>query len=53
LTSYGVRPNTAPTSKPSTSEDADTLNGKELVRLSEVAAAYAATQARSPGLKPG
>jgi hypothetical protein len=53
LSSYGVRPNTSGTPKPNTSDDADTLNGKELVRLSEVAAAYAATQARSPGLKPG
>jgi hypothetical protein len=53
LSAYGVRPNTAATPKPNTSEDADTLNGKELVRLSEVAAAYAATQARSSGLKPG
>ncbi|HEY4172313.1 MAG TPA: hypothetical protein VGM42_04740 [Rhodopila sp.] len=53
LSAYGVRPNTSGTPKPNTTDDADTLNGKELVRLSEVAAAYAATQARSPSLKAG
>ena len=53
LSAYGVRSDASGTLKLGDSEGADALNGVELVRLSEVAAAYAATQARSPGLKPG
>lgn len=53
LSAYGVPPNASGTSKPGDHEDADALNGMELVRLADVAAAYAATQARSPALKSG
>ena len=53
LSAYGVHSDVSGTLKLGDSEGADALNGVELVRLSQVAAAYAATQARSPGLTPG
>ena len=53
LSAYGVHSDVSGTLKLGDSEGADALNGVELVRLSQVAAAYAATQARSSGLTPG
>ncbi|HEX4365228.1 MAG TPA: hypothetical protein VH023_00290 [Rhodopila sp.] len=52
LSAYGVRTDASGILKRGDSEGADALNGVELVRLAEVAAAYAATQARSPARSP-
>ena len=52
LAAYGVRKDASGTLKLGDIKGADALNGVELIRLAQVAATYAASQARSSGLKP-
>ncbi|WP_158923245.1 hypothetical protein [Acidisphaera sp. S103] len=53
LAAYGVRSDASGTLKLGDVEGADALNGVELIRLAEAAAAYGANQRPSPGLNPG
>jgi hypothetical protein len=53
LAAYGVRSDASGTLKLGDAEGADALNGVELIRLADVAAAYGANQRPSPSPKPG